>query len=55
MNEDNKCFKWAVYTSALFLVRMHPERITKLEKENSENLNWYDVELPMQVDKANEN
>ena len=50
INEDNQCFKWSV-TAALFPEKVHPERISKLLKSNSEKLNWARLEFPVQVDK----
>ena len=32
-NNDNKCFLWC-YTRHLNPLKLHPERITKVDKEN---------------------
>ena len=51
-NEDNQCFKWCV-TRALNPVKVHPERVTGLLKEQSKNINWNDIEFPVKLTKIN--
>ena len=44
--KDQECFKWAV-TSAVFPVEVHPERLNKEMRENSEKLDWSGIEFPV--------
>ena len=48
-NDDNECFKWAV-TRALNPTDIHPERITKELKRQSEELDWEGTEFPTPID-----
>ncbi|XP_022810632.1 uncharacterized protein LOC111347672 [Stylophora pistillata] len=47
-NEDEECFKWCV-TRALYPVRSHPERITKILRNQTSHLVWDDIKFPMEV------
>ena len=47
-NDDDECFKWAV-TPALNPIDIHPERITKELKRQSEELNWEETEFPTPI------
>jgi len=47
-NIDNQCFKWCV-TRALNLVPRDNERITKLLKNQSEDLDWTDIDFPVSL------
>ena len=49
-NKDNECFKWCV-TRALNPVDKNAERITQKLRKQAEELNWKDLEFPMEVDK----
>ena len=44
-NEDNECFKWAV-TSAIYRIKVHPERLTSKLRENAARLNWDGIDFP---------
>ena len=44
-NEDNECFKWSI-TRALNPKKDNPERITKVLREQSEELNWTGISFP---------
>ena len=46
--DDDECFKWAV-TSAVYPPKTHPQRLTKLMRENSERFNWSGIEFPMSL------
>ncbi|PFX14851.1 hypothetical protein AWC38_SpisGene20967, partial [Stylophora pistillata] len=46
-NEDEECFKWCV-TRALYPVRSHPERITKILRNQASHLVWDDIKFPME-------
>ena len=48
-NDDDQCFKWSV-TRALNPVDVHPERITKELKDQSERLNWSGLKFPVKLD-----
>ena len=47
-NDDDQCFKWSV-SRALYLVKYHPERITKTLEEFSERLNWSGLSFPVKL------
>ena len=47
-NDDNLCFKWSV-TRALNPVDVHPERITKELKDQSERLHWSGLKFPVDL------
>ena len=47
-NDDNLCFKWSV-TRALNPVDVHPERITKELKDQSERLDWSGLKFPVDL------
>ena len=44
-NNDDQCFKWSV-VRALHPVDIHPERITKELKDQSERLDWSGLKFP---------
>ena len=44
-NKDQQCFKWAV-TRALNPVDKDQQRVTKILRKQSEELNWEDIEFP---------
>jgi hypothetical protein len=44
-NDDDECFKWAV-TRALNPVEHNSERITRILKEQAEELDWEGIEFP---------
>ena len=51
--KDHECFKWAV-TSAVYTQDVHPERLNKQMRENSNNFDWSGIEFPVslkQIDK----
>ena len=48
-NDDDQCFKWSV-TRSLNPVDVHPERITKEVKEQSERLDWSGLKFPVKLD-----
>ena len=48
-NDDDLCFKWSVVRS-LNPVDVHPERITKELKDQSERLNWSGLKFPVKLD-----
>ena len=48
-NDDDQCFKWSV-TRALNPVDVHPERITKELKDQSERLDWSGLKFPVKLD-----
>ena len=48
-NEDDQCFKWSV-TRSLNPVDVHPERITKELKHQSERLDWSGLKFPVKLD-----
>ena len=48
-NDDDQCFKWSV-TRALHPVDVHPERITKELKDQSERLDWSGLKFPVKLD-----
>ena len=48
-NDDDQCFKWSV-TRSLNPVDVHPERITKELKEQSERLDWSGLKFPVKLD-----
>ena len=47
-NNDDQCFKWSV-TRALHPVDIHPERITKELKDQSERLDWSGLKFPVDL------
>ena len=47
-NGDDQCFKWSV-TRALNPVDIHPERITKELKDESERLDWSGLKFPVDL------
>ena len=47
-NNDDQCFKWSV-TKALHPVDIHPERITKELKDQSERLDWSGLKFPVDL------
>ena len=47
-NNDDQCFKWSV-TRALHPVDIHPERITKELKDQSERLDWSRLKFPVDL------
>ena len=48
-NDDDQCFKWSV-TRSLNPVDVHPERITKELKDQSERLDWSGLKFPVKLD-----
>ena len=48
-NDDNLCFEWSV-TRSLNPVDVHPERITKELKDQSERLDWSGLKFPVKLD-----
>ena len=48
-NNDDQCFKWSV-VRALHPVDIHPERITKELKDQSERLDWSGLKFPVKLD-----
>ena len=48
-NYDDQCFKWSV-TRAQNPVDVHPERITKELKDQSEILDWSGLKFPVKLD-----
>ena len=48
-NDDNQCFKWSV-TRSRHPVDVHPERITKELKDQSERLDWSGLKFPVKLD-----
>ena len=48
-NDDDQCFKWSV-TRSLNPVYVHPERITKELKDQSERLDWSGLKFPVKLD-----
>ena len=49
-NDDNECFKWCV-TRALYPVSANAERITKILRKQSEELNWSDIKFRLELQK----
>ena len=47
-NNDDQCFKWSV-VRALNPVDIHPERITKELKDQSERLDWSGLKFPVKL------
>ena len=47
-NNDDQCFKWSV-VRALNPVDIHPERITKELKDQSERLDWSGLKFPVDL------
>ena len=47
-NDDNLCFKWSI-TRARHPVDVHPERITKELKDQSERLDWSGLKFPVKL------
>ena len=45
-NRDNKCFLWC-HIRHLNLVKTHPERITKNDKELASKLNYEEINFPV--------
>ena len=48
-NNDDQCFKWSV-TRALNPVDVHPERVSKELKDQSERLDWSGLKFPVKLD-----
>src|SRR6218665_2883573 len=48
-NNDEECFKWCI-TRALNPVERDSERITRVLRKQSENLNWSGFEFPVAAD-----
>ena len=48
-DDDDQCFKWSV-VRALNPVDVHPERITKELKDQSERLEWSGLKFPVKLD-----
>ena len=48
-NNDDQCFKWSV-VRALHPVDIHPERITKELKDQSERLDWSGLKFSVKLD-----
>ena len=48
-NDDDQCFKWSV-VRARHPVDVHPERITKELKDQSERLDWSGLKFPVKLD-----
>ena len=46
---DDECFKWAV-TIAIYRPNVHPERVNKKLRANSENLNLEGIKFPTPLD-----
>ena len=44
-NDDNECFKWAV-ASAIYRIKVHPERMNNKLRENAALLNWKGIDFP---------
>ena len=47
-NDDDQCFKWSV-TRALNPVDIHPERVSKELKDQSERLDWSGLKFPVKL------
>ena len=43
--KDKECFKWSV-TSAVFSVKVHPERLNLEMRKNSKHFSWSGIEFP---------
>ena len=50
-NNDDQCFKWSV-VRALHPVEIHPERVSKELKDQSERLDWSGLKFPMKLDQV---
>ena len=48
-NNDEQCFKWSV-VRALNPVDIHPERVSKELKDQSERLDWSGLKFPVKLD-----
>ena len=48
-NNDDQCFKWSV-TRALNPVDVHPERVSKELKDQSQRLDWSGLKFPVKLD-----
>ena len=48
-NNDDQCFKWSV-VRALNPVDVHPERVSKELKDQSERLDWSGLKFPVKLD-----
>ena len=48
-NDDDQCFRWSV-VRARHPVDVHPERITKELKDQSERLDWSGLKFPVKLD-----
>ena len=46
--KDHECFKWAV-TSAVFPKEKDPQRLNKQMRDDSEKLDWTDIEFPVSL------
>ena len=56
-DNDNECFKWAEI-SAVYPARVHPERLNKEMRANSEKFDWTGIEFPTplkQIDRFEKN
>ena len=51
-NEDNQCFKWCV-ARALNPVEKHAERISKVLRQQADELNWEGLKFPMELKEIN--
>ena len=49
-NNDQKCFIWC-YVRHINPIKVHPERITRKDKELVNDLNYEEVEFQMNVKK----
>ena len=47
-DKDHECFKWAA-TSAVFPIKVHPERLNDEMRQNSNNFNWKGIEFPVSL------
>ena len=47
--EDDKCFKHSI-TTAVYTPKVHPERVTKKLKKNSEKFDWTGIDFPTPLD-----
>ena len=47
-NEDHKCFMWC-HVRLINPTNSHPERINKQDKKIATNLNYSDIEFPLNI------
>ena len=47
---DDECFKWCITRAKNPVTTNHPERITKLLREQSEQFNWEGITFPMKLE-----